>query len=49
MEDARKGPHGDKIIASLRDAGFIKVKGDRIIATRKGFLVAYRLPLLFPD
>lgn len=49
MEDARKGPHGDKIIASLRDAGLIKVKGDRIIATRKGFLVADRLPLLFPD
>lgn len=30
-------------------SGFITIKDDRIIPTRKGFLVADRLPLMFPD
>ena len=31
----------------MSDVGYVSVIGDRVIPTRKGFLVADRLPLAF--
>ena len=40
-------PDKEEVIASLQKTGHIIVKDDRIIPTRKGFLVSDRLPLSF--
>jgi oxygen-independent coproporphyrinogen-3 oxidase len=37
------------VVDELRSNGLIEIKGERIIPTRKGFLVADSLPLLFLD
>jgi oxygen-independent coproporphyrinogen III oxidase len=40
-------PELKKNIEMLRDSGFIRIDGDRIIPTKKGFLTADSLPLYF--
>jgi hypothetical protein len=35
------------VLSKLQDLGFLKVKGDRVVPTKKGFLVADHLPLCF--
>lgn len=41
------GTRASALVESLEKEGFVKTKGDRIVPTTKGFLVADRLPLLF--
>jgi oxygen-independent coproporphyrinogen-3 oxidase len=36
-------PRSDRMLSTLLDAGFVRVKGNRILPTTKGFLVADRL------
>ncbi len=40
-------PRSDALVASLEGEGFVTIKGERIVPTTKGLLVADRLPLLF--
>jgi oxygen-independent coproporphyrinogen III oxidase len=40
-------PELQKNIAMLKDSGFIRIEGDRIVPTKKGFLIADTLPLYF--
>ena len=38
---------GGSVLARLRESGLVKVVGGRVMPTRRGFLVADSLPLLF--
>jgi len=43
----RSGPGTDKAVAQMLESGLVKVKGGRLRPTRRGFLVADSLPLMF--
>ena len=45
----REHPGGDAILATLTQAGLVRVDHDRVIATLDGLVVADRLPLGFAD
>jgi oxygen-independent coproporphyrinogen-3 oxidase len=45
----REHPGGDAILATLVQAGLVRVDHDRVIATLDGLVVADRLPLGFAD
>jgi putative oxygen-independent coproporphyrinogen III oxidase len=45
----REHPGGDAIVATLTQAGLVRVEGDRVMATASGLVVADRLPLWFAD
>ncbi len=47
--DVPTAPNPENVLSSLEHAGLIKVSPDRIYPTLHGFLVADRLPLMFPD
>ncbi len=47
VSDACKGAAANTTLSQLKRAGVVKVKKGRIIPTRKGFLIADRLPLMF--
>lgn len=41
----RLQPHCQEIVSALQAAGLVKVRQDRLLATRQGFLMADRLPV----
>jgi coproporphyrinogen III oxidase-like Fe-S oxidoreductase len=45
----REQPGGDAMVATLTQAGLVRVDHDRVIATAGGLVVADRLPLWFVD
>jgi len=45
----RRYPRGEAILAELKGAGLVEVRRSRAAPTRKGFLVADSLPLLFAE
>lgn len=49
LEDACPAPIQKRVLPSLEASGFIRLQGGRILPTLEGFLVADRLPLMFPD
>ena len=49
VKEAQHNPGVSEVLSKLQDLGFLKVKGDRIVPTKKGFLVADYLPLCFVE
>ena len=47
IQDFKGIPTIDKALSQLLDSGHIRIQNNRVIATKKGFLVADRLPLYF--
>ncbi|MFH1125402.1 MAG: radical SAM family heme chaperone HemW [Pseudomonadota bacterium] len=47
LEVIRNRPNGDRILRDLKKAGLVRLEAGRVFPTRKGFLVADSLPLLF--
>jgi putative oxygen-independent coproporphyrinogen III oxidase len=45
----REQPHGERILRELRQAGLVRVRRHRVMATASGLVVADRLPLWFAD
>jgi putative oxygen-independent coproporphyrinogen III oxidase len=45
----REQPHGERILRELTQAGLVRVRHDRVMATASGLVVADRLPLWFAD
>jgi putative oxygen-independent coproporphyrinogen III oxidase len=45
----REQPHGERILRQLIQAGLVRVRRDRVVATAPGLVVADRLPLWFAD
>lgn len=43
----RGGPETDNVLAQLKRSGLVRVEGGRVRPTRRGFLVADSLPLMF--
>jgi len=48
LKEIKHNSEWNDTISSLRDSGFIRIENNRVLPTRKGFLVADRLPLYFP-
>ena len=49
LKDIKHNSEWDDTISSLQDSGFIRIENNRVLPTKKGFLVADRLPLYFPS
>ncbi len=49
LETIREQPGADAIVATLTQAGLVRLDRDRVIATSDGLVVADRLPLWFAD
>ena len=49
LKDACPGPMRKTTLSSLEHSGLIRLDNGRIFPTLEGFLVADRLPLMFPD
>lgn len=47
LDFLRNHPESDKVLRELQGSGLVEVHNGRVISTRKGFLVADGLPLLF--
>jgi putative oxygen-independent coproporphyrinogen III oxidase len=45
----REQPHGESLLRELTQAGLVRVRRDRVVATAPGLVVADRLPLWFAD
>jgi putative oxygen-independent coproporphyrinogen III oxidase len=45
----REQPHGERLLRQLTQAGLVRVRRDRVVATAPGLVVADRLPLWFAD
>jgi putative oxygen-independent coproporphyrinogen III oxidase len=45
----REQPHGESILRQLTQAGLVRVRHQRVVATAPGLVVADRLPLWFAD
>lgn len=49
FQDARAGSRPEAVLTPLEQSGLIRLDNGRILPTLEGFLVADRLPLMFPD
>ncbi|OPY76891.1 MAG: Oxygen-independent coproporphyrinogen-III oxidase 1 [Syntrophorhabdus sp. PtaU1.Bin153] len=49
MEDAFGTSPSEPLLSRIRASGLITMRHNRIVPTLKGFLIADRLPLMFPD
>ncbi len=49
LADAFNSPRADALVSPLEQSGLVRQENGRILPTLQGFLVADRLPLLFPD
>jgi hypothetical protein len=49
MDDAFGESPSEMLLSQIRASGLATIRRNRIIPTVKGFLVADRLPLMFPD
>ena len=49
MDNISHGKGMEKAISLLEEQGYLKMDDNRIVPTKKGFLVADRLPLYFFD
>jgi len=47
LSEVPHSPELEDVISRLRESGHVRMKGNRVIPTREGFLVADRLPLCF--
>jgi oxygen-independent coproporphyrinogen-3 oxidase len=45
----REQPHGERLLRELTQAGLVRVRHDRVVATAPGLVVADRLPLWLAD
>ncbi|HME44768.1 MAG TPA: radical SAM family heme chaperone HemW [Syntrophorhabdales bacterium] len=49
LADASIAPHPEAVLSSLEQSRLVRLENGRVLPTAEGFLVADRLPLLFPD
>jgi oxygen-independent coproporphyrinogen-3 oxidase len=49
INDACGSPSMTQVLSQLKRSGFVKILNGRIIPTRKGYLIADRLPLMFAE
>jgi oxygen-independent coproporphyrinogen-3 oxidase len=49
IDDACGSPSMTQVLSQLKQSGFVKILNGRIIPTRKGYLIADRLPLMFAE
>jgi oxygen-independent coproporphyrinogen-3 oxidase len=49
IDDACGSPSMTQVLSQLKRSGFVKILNGRIIPTRKGYLIADRLPLMFAE